>query len=136
MNRVAPALLYGAYLVLMAVGPTLFGPNATVWIFTALSTGFILACAWLTKPRLYVPLVVVFFVTTVIPIAILVWLGLPVYGSVSAALAAFLSTLSEHGWLAGFEIVIPFFGAVAMAILVRSRYNIAMDRDAKRTHHL
>lgn len=82
------------------------------------------------------PLAVVFVVTVVAPSAMLVLIGLPVYESVSGTLAVILSTMREHGFLAGFEIAIPFLGAAATSILVRARYSIAMGRDANAPRHL
>ena len=126
---VALCLLYVAAVVGLDSG---VGPVASPWLIALLSLLFLLAYWWFVRGPLMIPLVVVFFVTLVFPIAVLFAIGMPVYRSWSSTAGSLFSALRDYGQFWGLELLVPFLAATTGALILRRRSNIAIKRDAPR----
>ena len=118
---IALCLLYAAAVIGFATSP---------WIDALLSLVFLMAYWRFVQGQLMVSLVVVFFVSLVVPISVLFAIGMPVYHSWSSTAASLFSSLRDHGQFWGLELFAPLLAATAGALILRWRSNIAVKRDA------
>lgn len=128
MKTFAAVLLFTIYVIAIVGFGSVSGPVGAPWFGVAFSVLFLLGYWQFIRQQLAVPLVAIFVVTTVFPLAILLGIGLPNYRSWQITLASLVTTLRVHGQLWGTEIFLPLFAAAAVAIVLRQRSNKAIQR--------
>ena len=114
--------------VLAALAITrVIGTSPYHWFLAALSAVFMWAYFRFARRGPAIPLVVVFTITILFPVGILLLIGLPVYGTLSATIGMILESYRKYGQLWGLEMFVPFLIALVV-MLVHRRSNIAVNK--------
>jgi len=130
MNKIAALALALAYVGFVFFAAPYIDPIWSPWLLTVASLVFVLGFIRIRGKGLWAVSLVALF-TLLFPVAVLVEIGWPHYPSFGELLSSYLATLSEHGQLSGFELLLPLLSAGLGAVLAnRMRSNIAVKRDA------
>lgn len=130
MKILAPVALCLLYVAAFVGLGSAFGSVASLWLTALLSLLFLFAYRRFVRGSLMVPFAVVFFVTLVLPIAVLFAIGMPVYHSWSSTANSLFASLRDHGQFWGLELFAPLLTTAAGVLVLRWRSNIAIKRDA------
>ena len=130
MKFLAPVALCLMYLAAFVAFGYAFSSVTLPWFIALLSLLFVLAFRWFVRGSLVVPLAMVFFVTLVFPIAVLFAFGMPIYHSWSSTAGSLFAAFRDQGQFWGLELFLPLVTAIAGALVLRWRSNIAVKRDA------
>jgi hypothetical protein len=124
-----PALITLVYVLAVLAVTQSIGAGPYHWFLAVASGVFTLLYLKSSKGGYTPPLVIVFLVSFAFPVAVLLLIGMPVYGSLSASAAMILESYRKFGQLSGLELLIPFLVALVVAVTYK-RSNIAVKRDA------
>ena len=130
MNKIAALVLALAYVGFVFFAVTYIGPIWSPWVLSVVSLVFVLGFILIHGKGLWAVSLVALF-TLLSPIAVLIAIGWSHYPSFGELLSSYLATLSEHGQLSGFELLLPLLSAgLGAGLASRMRSNIAVKRDA------
>lgn len=132
MKTFTPIALCIFYVTVVIGLSPLLGSVASSWFITCLSLLFVWVYQWFVRGRLAVPLVIIFFITVVLPVAVLFAIGMQVYHSWPNTAGSIFAAFHDHGQFWGLELFAPLFTAAIGALVFRRRSNIAFERDARK----